>query len=101
MGKEREGAELYSTRPFGFLNCSGTFLAAPRRAGSETLRLWLHTRLRWAITSSTFWKESSAGAAAHGSRERRATLGAAVAETVGYDGLDLQAGGRDAETRSA
>src|SRR5690606_20622879 len=30
--------------------------AAPRRAGSETLRLRLHTRLRWATTSATFFK---------------------------------------------
>src|SRR5690606_16094642 len=58
----------HSTRPFGFLTCSGTFLTAPRRAGSETLRLWLHTRLPQAITSATFFKESSAGAVAHRSR---------------------------------
>src|SRR5690606_26225226 len=43
-------------------------LAAPRRAGSETLRLWLHTRLPQPITSVTFFKESSAGAVAHRSR---------------------------------
>src|SRR5690606_33678243 len=52
---------IYSTRRFGFLTCSGTFLTAPRRAGSETLRLWLHTRLRLALTSATFFKLRRSG----------------------------------------
>src|SRR5690554_5265173 len=84
---------IYSTRPFGFLTCSGTFLTAPRRAGSETLRLWLHTWLRQAITSATFFKESSAGAVAHRSRgvEPCATLGEARAKTVGYYAPHLDA----------